>query len=920
MITNRLLDSYLFRVSLLTLLYFFTALLGVQMGAVTHTISVIWPASGLALAALLLYGKNLWPGIALGAFLATWLTNGSLIFALSTAVSNPLETLLAVFLLNRFVGKYIRFNLIRDTLGLAFLAAFLSPIITAVLGTTGLVLSGNLFWDEFGSTWWAWWLGDALGIMVVAPFLLTWAYYPQITWTRKQWSEIILHLAFLAAASLLAFANLLPTAISLIILAYILFPLVGWVSIKFGPREATTATLLAAVIAIWGTAQGHGPLVQESSLQTMLYLWAYINIVAVVTLFMSSTTNERQQAEERFRKAFHTSPDSINLNRLADGVYIDINDGFTQITGYTRQDVIGKSSLEVNIWADPADRARLVAGLQANGYVRGLEAQFHMKGGITITGLMSARVIEIDGEACILSVTRDISHRKETEIALRRSEERYRMIFQHSPLGIFQFDAGGVIVDCNDKFVDVIGSSRERLIGFDMLHRLRDKDMQTSVRQALDGRISRYEGDYRSVTADKVTPVRVICSPLSDDQGVIAGGIGIVEDVTEQRRVEAAMRQAQKMESLGVLAGGVAHDFNNLLVAILGQASIAKMHLSPDHPAFPAVEKSTRAAEQAAELTRQLLAYSGQGQFEIKAIDLNALITENLHLLRVAVPTQVELRPELTTALPLIDGDVGQIQQVVMNLVLNAAEAIGESVGQVVVRTGVEAVNETGVRVRRQMGDPLLPGNYVTLTVQDDGAGMDTATMSRIFDPFFTTKFTGRGLGLAAVQGIVHGHSGALFVESQVNEGTTFSVYFPISQETAVPPKQLPPQLASDKDGGVVLVIDDEIWVREAAVDILEMAGLTAVTADSGPNGIALYRERRAEINLIILDLSMPEMDGETTLRLLKQINPEVCVLISSGYSQWEVVPRFAELGVAGFLQKPYGVAQFLQAVRQHLP
>ncbi len=342
--------------------------------------------------------------------------------------------------------------------------------------------------------------------------------------------------------------------------------------------------------------------------------------------------------------------------------------------------------------------------------------------------------------------------------------------------------------------------------------------------------------------------------------------------IDEQRQqAEDAMRQAQKLESLGVLAGGIAHDFNNLLVAMLGQSSLALKQLPAESTAHAHIEKAVGAARRAADLTRQLLAYSGRGQFQVLPVNLNTLLQENLHLFEVAIPKNVRLVSDLAESLPFISGDVGQMQQVVMNLIINAAEAIGRNLGTVRVATNTYYITPTDVQLWKYVGSPLTPGLYATLSVRDNGSGMNAATLSKIFDPFFTTKVTGRGLGLAAVLGIVRSHKGGLRVESKPGQGTTFTLYFPVSMTQPTVQTDVEPEPGAGLPRGLVLMIDDEEPVREAVTDILESEGLTVITAPDGRAGLTRYRERQADIQLVLLDLSMPGLSGEETFHELTQ-------------------------------------------------
>ena len=394
------------------------------------------------------------------------------------------------------------------------------------------------------------------------------------------------------------------------------------------------------------------------------------------------------------------------------------------------------------------------------------------------------------------------------------------------------------------------------------------------------------------------------------------GYLEINTDVTERRRIEEQLRHTQKLESLGVLAGGVAHDFNNLLTGILGNASLALDGAGPYDHNRVLLEEVMKAAERAAGLTRQLLAYAGKGRFVMRTVNLSELVREISGLVQTSVPKAVQLRLQLADRLPGIDADPGQMQQIVMNLVINGAEAIGPEGGTVLVRIGVQQVDAQYIDTMSSAGDLLRPGEYVCLEVHDTGCGMTEETLARIFDPFFTTKFAGRGLGLSAVLGIVRAHKGALKVYSKPGQGTTFKVLFPASV-SAQGSHPLPGK--ADLSGtGTVLIVDDEQLVRQTAGHTLERYGYKVVTAGDGADAVDLYR-RQPEIRLVLLDLTMPVMSGEEALRQLQLINPKVRVLLTSGYNEVEAVQRFAGKGLAGFIQKPYTAAALAEKIKEVL-
>lgn len=374
------------------------------------------------------------------------------------------------------------------------------------------------------------------------------------------------------------------------------------------------------------------------------------------------------------------------------------------------------------------------------------------------------------------------------------------------------------------------------------------------------------------------------------------------------------------MESLGILAGGIAHDFNNLLVAMLGQATLAQAYLAEHDRAYAHVNKVVQAAEQAAGLTRQLLAYSGGGYFTSQLVQLNRLIQESLDLLKVALPKQIVLEFDLADGLPLIEADTGQLQQVLMNLLINAAEAMGDRAGRICIHTAVRHITEKDHIFWRYTDQPLPTGDYISLRVEDDGEGMEPGNIVKIFDPFFTTKFTGRGLGLAAVLGIVRSHRGGLHVSSQPEAGTVFELLLPISTETElIESSELEVTGVETAVTGLLLVIDDERAVREAVADILELENIGALTAANGDEGIELYKAHANEIDLVLLDLSMPGKSGRETFEALQAFDPNVRIMLSSGYSEADATRGFASPPLVDFLQKPYRLNTFVQRLQKFL-
>lgn len=416
-------------------------------------------------------------------------------------------------------------------------------------------------------------------------------------------------------------------------------------------------------------------------------------------------------------------------------------------------------------------------------------------------------------------------------------------------------------------------------------------------------------------------------SLTTDAAGRRTGAVAVIHDITarkaaerEQQRLTEQIQHAQKLESLGVMAGGIAHDFNNLLMGILGNAGLALIELPPESPARQSLEQIELTAQRAAELTRQMLAYSGKGQLEVRLINLTKVVAEMAHLLEVSISKKAELHYDFDPDVPAVNGDVTQLRQVVMNLITNASDALGEAGGAIAVRTSHRYAD---ARLLKQtyLADDLHEGEYVVVEVTDTGCGMDATTLGRIFEPFFTTKFTGRGLGLAAVLGIIRGHGGAVRVESQPGRGTHFEILLPAAGGTATDGADDASRDSSSAWSGTatILVIDDERSVLDVVGRSLEQFGFTVYEAADGMAGIEVYEAHADEIALVVLDLTMPRMDGVEALRELRRRRADLPVLLSSGYSEQEAVERFSGEGLAGFLQKPYGPRELVEKVRRIL-
>jgi len=524
---------------------------------------------------------------------------------------------------------------------------------------------------------------------------------------------------------------------------------------------------------------------------------------------------------------------------------------------------------------------------------------------------------------------RDITVRTRMESALRESEARFRFLYNASPVLMHSVDAAGRVVEVNDHWLAVMGYRREQVLGRRVVEFLSEQSQAYAENVAIPRLMRR--GGVKDVRLEFITAsgetIDALLTGLAvyDDNGVFERAIAVAVDVSERRRAEAERRRmetqmmhAQKLESLGVLAGGIAHDFNNLLVGILGNADLALAEIAAGAPGRERLSEIVESSERAAELCGQLLAYTGKGQLDVRPIDLSDLVRDTANLLAVSLSSGVALDYQLADDLPAVDVDVTQIRQILMNLVTNASEAVGDSGGHVTVRTDVADCSEAFLQ-ELAPGDGLPAGRYAVVEVTDDGRGMDDDVRSRIFDPFFTSKDTGRGLGLASTTGIIRRHRGAIRVDSELGVGSRFRVFLPTSS-AAAEPVHPPPAVDREWHGeGLLLVVDDDRTVRKVASRVLEGAGFEVIAVASGREAIETYRRRGTEISAVLLDMAMPDLDGGATFAELSRIDPDVVVVLSTGYDAKSAVQDDRGCTPAGYLQKPYHAHALIDKFRELL-
>ncbi|MDD2851520.1 MAG: PAS domain S-box protein [Desulfuromonadaceae bacterium] len=633
------------------------------------------------------------------------------------------------------------------------------------------------------------------------------------------------------------------------------------------------------------------------------------------------------ECEEKFRILLDAMSQGV-IYQDADGTVVEANRAAENILGLSRDQIIGRMSLDpmwrcITEQGDPLageEHPAMVAlrsGLQVTDSLMGVfhpdREQYRW---ITVSAVPQFR----DGASSpyrVLVIFSDVTDQKKSETLIRENEERFRHYITNSPHAIFVCDETGHYVDVNPSACSLTGYGEEELLTLSIPDLLPPESLDSagkSFRQVVEsGRtfaemaFKRKDGEigYWSLAGVKLSPARYIAFVTNITARKLAEA--------ERDGMERQLLHAQKLESLGVLAGGIAHDFNNILMAIIGNADLAMMRMNPESPAIENLHRIEKAAARAADLANQMLAYSGKGKFQVEQLDLNSLLKEMLHMLEVSISKKAVLRFNLHTPLPTVEADATQMRQIIMNLVINASEAIGDKSGVIAVTTGCMDCDQDYLK-DVWLDENLSDGLYVYLEIADSGCGMDKNTMVKLFDPFFTTKFTGRGLGMAAVLGIVRGHKGAIKVYSESGKGSILKILLPASSR----PAELfngAPHIDGWKGSGTVLLVDDEETVRGIGAEMLKELGFTVVTANDGREAVNVFKSRD-DISLVILDLTMPHLDGEQCFRELRLIKPAARVVMSSGYNELEVTQRFIGKGLAGFIQKPYKLSVLKEVLK----
>lgn len=913
------------RILILIAFYVVGGVVGNAYTFMAGTVALVWPPFGIALAALLLFGYRFWPGVALGAAIFSIINEQFFgLGMLGTILGNTVGAVVCAYLLERFAQFDPRFERVRDVAGFVGLACLLGTTVNALFISVALSMEGGAEWPDLFDTVLAWWIPNAMAGLVVAPLILTWKNPRQEVWPWERILEGSICLAGLAAGTWVSFRSWYAYGIDSYPLAYLPYPFLVWGALRFGPGGAALGTFLVSGLAIHALLEGRGPFVMSTERESLILIGSYISVLAVTNLLLAAVAAERRRAEDylrksekRYRSVVEDQTDLI-WRFLPDGTITFVNEAFCRFHGKSREEIIGSKYLPMLSDEDREIPLLFFESLPRENPVIGYDQKLGLPDGrILWQQCTTRRLMDNDGNTIeFQSVAQDVTTRKQSEEEARQAEQRLRAILNSMVDGVLVADGQGNVSSFNPAAERIFARHSRDVIGRPAKELFLDGDQRTFEqyiqRHVRNGRSKPLQMDVMKKGGELV-PIEVAGSE------VYLGGhpllIVVVRDISERKRIEEQFRQSQKMEAVGRLAGGIAHDFNNLIQAIIGYSNLLLTRLGPEEAPRETVEQIEKSAERAAALTGQLLAFSRRQVLKPQVICLNSIVSDMTKLLHRLIGADIELVTEMEESLGYVMADPGQLEQVLLNLAINARDAM-DGRGTLTIATRNLTVEER----MDGFSSEFQPGEYVCLSIRDSGCGMPPEVKSHLFEPFFTTKGPGKGtgLGLSIVFGIVKQSSGEISVWSEPGKGSCFQIFLPRRE---APPKALLQETPTAIQGGAetILLVEDGEIVRAMLVEVLQSQGYRVLEAMNGEEALDIASKHHRPIHLLITDLVMPKLGGRELADRLLLLRSNLRVLYMSGYSDDEVT-RYGAIGThAAFLQKPFRPELLLSKVRQVL-
>jgi two-component system cell cycle sensor histidine kinase/response regulator CckA len=910
----------------LTAAYVIAAELRLVFPFTEHGASWVSLPSGVALAALLLLGRNRWPGVALGAVVASILSDRQWLPGILAGGCASGEALLAATIVLGRGPFDFALGSVRSVVQL-FLGALVGAAVTAPIAAWSVATFSAVPDPQYARAWITLLVGDLLGMLLVAPPLIVWGGTRVKFEPPRRRVEFAALLAVSLLVGLLVFAEDTWSANVVLPVAFLSFPLMVWSAFRFGQPGVTAVTVILGALALSGSSRGLGPFVRTTHRGEALLLAGFMTVVGVTALILAAVVEERARAQARHRstearfRAFMQVTPAIAYMKAADGRYVYGNQAWAKQFGHaTPENLLGKT--DDDLWpAETAagfresDRRAIAASgpIEAADSGRSIDGSPHWW-----TTLKFPIDEEGTGRRLVGGITIDITARVRAEMALRASEDRYRSLVDLAGSVIVVVGADDRIVEFNREAEAFYLLPREAALGADFFELCVPASERDQIQRDF-ARIRRGEAlrdrETQSPAADGARRSFLWnASQLVEPDGHTASILMIGQDISQLRRLETQLLLSQRMEGIGRLAGGIAHDFNNLLTAILGHAEMARTDVAPGDPALVNIAEITRAAQRAADLTRQLLAFARRQIIEPRIVDLNGLVLNVDRMLRRLLGEDVELVTIAEPALWQVRIDPGQFEQVLVNLAVNARDAMPEG-GRLVLETSNVYLDADFARHHTT----VLPGPHVLLAVSDTGVGMDADVLAHIFEPFFTTKEVGKGtgLGLATCYGIVKQNRGSIWVYSEKGRGTAFKIYLPRAEPVDGPHEVSEPRRSESARGSeTVLLVEDDVDVRDLAASALRRQGYQVLTASNGAEAIELALQTIHPIDVLVTDVVAPHTQGDQVAERLLALVPTLKVLYISnitdnGPTDDGVLPPRRTL-----LHKPFTPGQLVQRVR----
>ena len=924
-----------------------------------HTVSIVWPPSGIAVAALILWGRSYWPGILAGAFFGNLAAGSSAGVSLGIGIGNTLEALACHALVSKAFDFHAEFKRSRDYF--ALIAAGAASVCVAVtIGIATLLLARDIGPEDAAANAVHWFEGDFFGILLVVPLVTVWHIWPPDWLNRNRAGEAIACFGIAAIAGQLMFFELQGDPVSRGLADAAIFLTVAWAALRFGRHGVTLALCLVAVIGLLGIV--HHGLRADSGFpeESLLRFWIYMTPLTFVGVMTALTIHERKQAqakltlataqleehvakrtaelaesEDRFRTLVDNAPEAIMLYDVDEKRYVEVNKNAARLFGRSVDELLRLTPADLSPEFQPDGQLSREAVKRHLSLVAGGDSpafrwtHLHSSGAEIPCEVRLVRLPSTSRFRIRASLI-DISERLRAETELRSAISVLESTLESTADGILVVSSAGRITHYNRRFLDLWRIPTEilatkddlRTIGF-ILDQLQDPAVFLAKVQDLYAQPDAESFDVVSFKDGRVFERYSRPQFLGDS---IGGRVWSFRDATERlkaerahRQIEAKLRESQKLEAIGTLAGGIAHDFNNILNAITGNVELARGYEGTSPQVEDALQQIHASSLRAADLVRQMLTFS-QPQSERRALVLLApVVRDAAKFVRATLPHTIDIILSLDGKAAPVQADTPQIHRVLVNLCTNAWHAIGENQGAVELRQDLVAFD--GIAAATTSPD-LHPGLYVRLSVRDTGSGMDRATLERIFEPFFTTKEAGRGtgLGLSVAFGIVKSHGGALTVESEPGKGSTFHIYLPAQDgEPVLVATGEPAKPAAQGEGQHVLFVDDEPAITRVCTRLLERMGYRVTSFTSPMDALDAIRASPADFDVVITDLTMPVLSGAEFASQVASIRANLPVILATGNSSLFTQDRIREIGIRELLRKPMTAAALGDAVARAL-